>query len=76
MLHCLFILYSNTLGPSHPDTITSIYNYVELLLCIGEDELAYKLQQEIVELMGGDDNDDGRSAHSSNDNIYTPGSGR
>ena len=26
-----------------------------MLVPIGDDELAYKLQQEIVELMGGDD---------------------
>jgi len=58
---------SNALGPSHPDTIMSIYNYVELLLCVGEDELAYKLQQEIVELMGGDDTDESIT------DVYTPG---
>ena len=36
----------DTLGPSHPDTITAIYNYVELLVCVGKHTkhyIVYKL---------------------------------
>jgi hypothetical protein len=48
---------ADALGPSHPDTVTAMYNHVELLLAVGEDEAAHHIQQQIVALLGGDENE-------------------
>ncbi len=52
---------ADALGPSHPDTVTAMYNHVELLLAVGEDEAAHHIQQQIVALLGGDQDENDNS---------------